>query len=58
MRLHLKSGWKWRKQQVREGGIMIEEAAYLFRFDYGDNDELYRLEGKKIWIVDYPVEPD
>lgn len=38
---------------------MIEdEAQYLFGFDFGQNDEIFRVGSKELWVVDYPVEPD
>lgn len=57
-RLYLKVGWKKRKLKVLQGRLSLDEATYLFGFDYGQNEALFRIESMELWVVDYPLEPD
>lgn len=34
------------------------EASYQFKFEVGDNDGILRLEESKLWVANYPLEPD
>lgn len=56
--LYLKTGWKWKKDRIKSGLITEIERVHQFRFDYGENEELIRLDGTKLWVVDFAVEPD
>lgn len=43
--------------QVKKGILTQDEVEYKFCSDFGQNDIIFRLESK-IWVVDYPLEPD
>lgn len=58
MHLYLKSGWKRQEDQCQKGFIPMNDATDRFRFDYGENDELYKVDGDKLWVVNFLVELD
>lgn len=58
MRIYLKARWKKRKTLIKSNLCTEEEAAYNFRFDYVENDHIFRIEWKKLWVVDFLGEPD
>lgn len=56
--LYPKSSWKRRKDQICEERTTLDNVAYQFRFNYGKNEEFFHLEGNKLWVINFAMEPD
>lgn len=58
VRIYLKARWKKRRDPVRSHKCTNDEACYQFQFEYRENNLVFRLDGDKLWVTDFPVEPD
>lgn len=39
-------------------GNEIDDADYHFWWDFGENNMVFKSKEKKVWVVDFPTEPD
>lgn len=58
MKTYLRAEWDKKKQRIAEGSSDVFKAMYDFQFDFGENDEVFKIVNTMLWVHKPPPEPD
>lgn len=58
MILYMKIEWSKYQNKIFQGSILEDQAKYLFRFDFGQNDLVYTITIQQLTFTQMPLEPE
>lgn len=56
--LYIKVGWEKKQSVAKLARKDTNDADYNFRWEFRENDAIFKCKEKRLWVVDFPMELD